>query len=268
VNWYSGAKTYNYAVSGAVCARAITAHKGVGIQEYEMDAFLADKAFKAGGKAFLDIPPEQTVYAIWIGTNELGVNGFLTHEEEPGKTVNDYVECVYKTMDQIYAAGGRKLVLMNNVPLDLVPLYSAPSRGGLGWSKFWTNKPANVAGIANQMGQLVSAANDGFKNKAEAIMTEGKRYPEAQLALFDTWSLFHDIYNNPSTYLNGTTPLNVTSSVVQCFRDGQCTRSSSPDSYLWFDDLHPSEQADRVVAKEFLNVVSGESKFATYWPRK
>jgi len=267
VNWYSGANTYNYAVSGAVCARAITAHKGVGIQEYEIGAFLADKAFNLNGKPFLEIPPDQTVYAIWIGTNELGVNGFLTNEEESGKTVDDYVECVYKTLDQIYSAGGRRFVLMNNVPLDLVPLYSAPSHGGLSWSKFWTNKPADVAGIAKQIGQLVGMANKGFKSKAEAIMTEGKRLPEAQLALFDTWSLFHAMDSNPSTYLNGTAPLNVTSSVMQCFQNGECTRSSSPDSFMWFDDLHPSEQADRVVAKEFLKVISGKSKFATYWPK-
>lgn len=42
-------------------------------------------------------------------------------------------------------------------------------------------------------------------------------------------------------------------------------RSSSPDSFLWYDALHPSEQADRVIAREFLEVVKGGSRWARYW---
>lgn len=75
-----------------------------------------------------------------------------------------------------------------------------------------------------------------------------------------------DIYNNPAAYLNGTAPLNVTGTVHQCDASGQqCTDSDSPDSFLWYDALHPSEQTDRVIAREFVGVVKGGSKWATYW---
>jgi hypothetical protein len=75
------------------------------------------------------------------------------------------------------------------------------------------------------------------------------------------------MYYNPSAYLNGSAPLNVTSWVNQCADiDGNiCTAKNNPDSYLWYDELHPSEQADRNVAKEFVKVISGESQFAQYW---
>lgn len=75
-----------------------------------------------------------------------------------------------------------------------------------------------------------------------------------------------DIYYNPANYLNGTAPLNVTGAVHECDATGmQCTTSTSPDSFMWYDDLHPSEQTDRVIAREFVDVVKGKSQWATYW---
>lgn len=74
------------------------------------------------------------------------------------------------------------------------------------------------------------------------------------------------MYNNPSAYLNGTAPPNVTGWINQCNLNGTvCSARNSPDSYLWYDELHPSEQADRNVAKEFVNVIGGDSQFAEYW---
>lgn len=34
---------------------------------------------------------------------------------------------------------------------------------------------------------------------------------------------------------------------------------------MWYDALHPSEQTDRVIAANFVEVVKGTSKWATYW---
>lgn len=74
------------------------------------------------------------------------------------------------------------------------------------------------------------------------------------------------MYTNPSVYLNVTAPLNVTTWINQCDIDGNvCAARSSRDSYLWYDELHPSEQANKNVAKEFVKVINGESQFATYW---
>lgn len=72
-----------------------------------------------------------------------------------------------------------------------------------------------------------------------------------------------DIWHNPATYLNGTAPLNVTSSVVQC--GAACDPLDIRDSFMWYDELHPSEQTDRVVAREFIKVVGEGSKWATYY---
>jgi len=78
---------------------------------------------------------------------------------------------------------------------------------------------------------------------------------------------FNDMYHYPERYLNGTAPINVTGWIKQCadVNSTVCIRQTSPDSYLWNDELHPSEQADRIVAQEFVRVAKGESTYATYW---
>jgi hypothetical protein len=177
-------------VSGAVCSSKITARKGVGIQEFEIPAFQADLKYKVNGTPFLEIEPNKTVFSVWIGTNDVGVDAFLTNNQQPGKTLNDFVNCVYKTFDEVYKAGGRKFVLMNLIPLDRVPLYASLDRGGLRWSKYWTNKPANnVNQINSQMNQIISTVNTAFKNQTTSIMQKNLRYPGATMALFDTWAL-------------------------------------------------------------------------------
>ena len=74
-----------------------------------------------------------------------------------------------------------------------------------------------------------------------------------------------DIYTDPSAYLNGTAPLNVTGYVNHCTVSGSnCTQLSSPDSFLWYDELHPSEQTQRIIAREFVNLLGGNGSYATY----
>jgi len=41
--------------------------------------------------------------------------------------------------------------------------------------------------------------------------------------------------------------------------------AQSKDSYMWYDELHPSEQTSRIVAKEFVGVLNRESKYAKYY---
>jgi hypothetical protein len=185
-------------VSGAVCSNNITPRFYSRINalfpsvlEYEIPAFLADKAYTdpKTTKPFLDIPSNQTVYALWIGTNDLGNGGFLTNSQAKGKTLTDYVDCVYSSLDHLYAAGGRYFVLMNVVPLDLAPQYATPENDGVKADKFWPDKPSDTALISLQMANQVTSVNDEMKNRATSLSTMAKRFPGGHFALFDTHSL-------------------------------------------------------------------------------
>ncbi|ODH38349.1 hypothetical protein ACO22_02395 [Paracoccidioides brasiliensis] len=270
---YTGAQLYNYAVSGAVCSNDITPRffgptnsTFPSVEQYEIPAFMADASFQdpATGIPFLNLPRRETVYAIWIGTNDLGNGAFMTDSQAAGTTLPDYVECVFRSLDRLYDHGGRYFVLMNLAPLDLLPLYALPERGGVRRPPFCPNKPENITEISYRMKQAVVAVNEIMKLKVEISMWH--RYRGAGIALFDTHSLLSDMYFNPRRYLNGTKPPDIQGWIRHCDHRGQnCDDQPSPDSYMWYDELHPSEQTGRILAQHFVEVVKGTSAFATYF---
>ncbi|OMP88819.1 GDSL esterase/lipase [Diplodia seriata] len=259
---YTGANLYDYAVSGAVCSnkqvnRYLDSINGPfpDVEGYEIPTFLADKAYYASnGTSVFTIPDTETVYSMWIGTNDLGSNAFLTESQAPGLTIVDYINCVYKQFDTLYENGARYFVLMNLAALQLAPVYATPENGGVG-------EVQNQTETSYRMKEQVNLANAVYKYQTPYEQLIADRYPGAHFAIFDMYSLFTDIYENPADYLNGTAPLNVQGYISA----NESLSLSDRDSYMWYDALHPSEQTDRVIAREFVDVVKGTSKWATYW---
>lgn len=94
------------------------------------------------------------------------------------------------------------------------------------------------------------------------------RWPDSSVVLFDVHSLITDIHNNPSAYL--ASPANATGGWQNCDVNKVCTNSTEPqDSFLWFDELHPSQITDQIIARTFVDIVKyGNSSYATYWSSK
>jgi hypothetical protein len=159
------------------------------VLEYEVPAFLADSKYKVSGKRFLNIPAQETVYSIWIGTNDLGNNAFITDSQVKNKTIPDYINCVYSVLDQVYANGGRYFVLMNLAPLQLSPLYATPENGGVGANRYWPDKPDNLTLISYRMWEQVATANDVFKYQTPYELLVARRYPGARFAVMDMYGL-------------------------------------------------------------------------------
>jgi len=115
------------------------------------------------------------------------------------------------------------------------------------------------------MKEYTSLVNSLFEYRTPYELLVAKRYPGASFAVFDVHGLMTDIYSNPTRYL--TFPTNVTAPYYLCDPTGaNCKTSSlSLDHFMWYDELHPSQQTDKVIATEFANVVKGSSKYATYW---
>ncbi|KAK4629221.1 Acetylesterase [Fulvia fulva] len=267
----TGANLYNYAVSGTVCSnnvtpRTFTTYDFPAVEQYEVPAYIADSEyFKPDGSKFLIAPRDETVYSIWIGTNDLGVYAFLTDSHVAGTTIVDYADCVYAQLKRVYDNGGRYFVLQNVAPLNLAPLYATPAQGGVAQDNYWPDKPANITEISHRMQEQVALVNNIYKFQTPFIARLSKDFAGAKFAVMDMHGLLTDIYDHPEQYLNGTAPLQVDVAAKKCDLTGQeCTVAESLDSFLWYD-LHPSEQTDRVVAREFLEVVRGESRWATYW---
>ena len=218
------------------------------VLEYEVPAFLADKDAVRNGTSEAYFSPALTetdaVYAMFIGTNDLGVNAFLTDSQVPGKVLTDYTDCVYESLDKIYAAGARVFVLMNTAPLQLAPLYANTSINGVTTTHYWPDIPSNKTQIAEMMHEYTTSVNNIYKYQTPFEALISHRYPGASFANFDVWQLFSDIYDNPPQYLNGTEPLTVQGFEHHCSLDKPpvCEdqyNGTSPDSFMWYDELHP-----------------------------
>lgn len=205
----------------------------------------------------MSAPQDETVYSIWIGTNDLG--SFVGDTQVQGTNIVDYFDCVFASLQSLYDQGGRYFVVQNIAPLNLVPMYALPENGGVG-------NVTNRTATSYRMLEQVVTSNAIYDYRTAFSAKIGKSFQGAHFAVMDMHGLLSEMYEHPEQYLNGTAPANVTGYNRHCNADNtQCVDSDSPDSFLWFDPLHPSEQAGRTFAKTFIDVVKGTSRWATYW---
>lgn len=96
---YAGVHLYNYAVSGAVCSNDITPRWFALIDEpypalaqYEVPAYIKDSHYvEKNGTKFMVDPSNETVYAFWDGTNDLGYYAFIQDEQVAGSYSSNFL---------------------------------------------------------------------------------------------------------------------------------------------------------------------------------
>lgn len=197
VKQYTGANLYNYAVSGAVCSNDITPRYFSAIhapfpdiQSYELPAYIADsKYYYPNGTKFMDDPADATVYAIWIGTNDLGYDAFIEDEQTAGTTIVNYTDCVYNQLSAVYANGGRYFVILNVAPLNLAPIYGLPGQGGVGPNQYWPKDVCNYTEISGRMQEQVALVNEVYEYRTPYAVELNKTYPGASFAVYDVHGL-------------------------------------------------------------------------------
>lgn len=278
-------KLYNYAIAGAVCNSEIVpiTFEGIdfampGVIDYELPMFERDlDASRLGTDEPYFNPPldaEATVYAVWIGHNDLGNNGLISNKQAPGYTIKDITNCVFESFDDLYRMGGRLFVVSTLLPLELSPLYANETLNGLAAPSLWPEKEQLDQNLtANGILSLTTAFNDILKYQTPFELKLSQRYPDAHFALFDGNSLVRHIYHNPEQYLNGTIAPVIETPAAECALNelnlSECepvgNAIENPDAFMWFDDLHATEQTHRALAREFVKVLDGESRFAAYY---
>ncbi|POS76413.1 acetyl esterase [Diaporthe helianthi] len=264
----TGAAYFDYAVSGATCSNDIVARYLAGINrtfpavlEDELPSFVADVRSET---LYANRTADNTVYALWIGTNDLGYGALLTDSQAPGTNITSYIDCIWTVFDTIYATGGRRFVLLNTAPLQLAPLYSPQSAGGIGDSQFWPNKTLyNQTEYQHKFLEYTQVVDRLFDYGVPFEMLVNGRWPNATFDIFDVNSLITDIYRNPSAYLDA--PANVTGWYHNCDTEGaNCVDATNPlDTFLWYDSLHPSERTGEIIAREFIEVIARSSSYGT-----
>ncbi|KAJ8514901.1 hypothetical protein ONZ45_g7607 [Pleurotus djamor] len=252
---------FPFARSGATCSNNITFRPFPSVFESQLPSY-----FQGKNNGSLKLDPRRTIYTLWIGTNDVGVNSLISGSNQA--SIVDTVSCAVNWVRTLFDNGARNFIFQNMIPLQLVPLYAADS-----WpNRFWTAQ-RNTTEWSVFMRELTLSGNAIAKLMLQDL---AQNLRGAHIALFDSHTLFQTMFDNPAAFLNGTAPLNVNGAVNKCVfpLDGQpstgvvCTtaQGTDRDSFLWFDELHPSEQADRIVAREIAAVIQGKgSKFSRWF---
>jgi len=260
---YAHVSLFPFAKAGATCSNNLTDRPFPSVFESQLPTYFAEKA--NGTLPFLD--PRETLFTLWIGTNDVGANALLTGGEAPGVSLVDTVGCAINWVQTMYESGARNFLFQNMIPLQNTVIYSADSYPNQYWTAVRNTTEWNVV--------MAEFARSG--NKLQELMLKDlvPSVKDAHVGYFDSYSLFEDMLAHPALYLNGTAPLNITGCAHSCVFQlnepttdpGVCTiaNGTDRDSFLWYDELHPSEQTDRNIAKEIAEVIEGKQNQWTTW---
>ncbi|VDC02525.1 unnamed protein product [Peniophora sp. CBMAI 1063] len=262
---YTGASLYSFAHVGARCSEDLTPRPGsYAIVQNEIPDYL--EGIRNGSVRMF---PESTLHTLWIGTNDIGPRSILTGGDVAhNATIVDVTECAVDWVSTLYQQGARNFLFQNMVPQERLPIYQTQAY----YTKWWTAQ-RNATSWNIMVKNLVAAGNALSKLMLKALPLH---LPGAHIGYFDSHGLFTDILDHPERYLNGTKPYNVTGAAFACVYQvneslsdpGDCTSNwgSDADSFVWYNELHPSEQSDRIVAREIAKVLEGtESRWVTWF---
>ncbi|KAF7306309.1 Carbohydrate esterase family 16 protein [Mycena indigotica] len=256
---YAHVQLHPFARAGATCSNNLTFRPFPSIFESQLPLFFSEVA-----NGSLKLPPDNTIYTLWDGTNDLGVSALLTGGAAPKVSLVDVTECQLNWVKTLYEHGARNFIFQNMIPLQLTILYNVNSYP----NRYWAFE-RNTTEWSVFMTELTLTGNKLTELMLQALVPT---LHGAHIALFDSHSLFQDMFDHPANYFNGTAPLNVTGAWNACVSPLgggplTCTtaQGTDRDSFLWEDELHPSEQADRIVAREIALVLEGkQSRWATW----
>lgn len=235
-----------FAKAGATCSNNLTPRIWPDVIHNETSLYTTEKTNGTLGR----LDPSTTVYTIWIGTNDVGSGCLLTGDNAPGVTVVDTTKCAVNWVKTMYESGARNFLFQNMVPLHRSPMYKRDAY----LTRYWTI-PNNMTELSIFMESEVNTGNAISKLLLQDLAPTLRG---AHIGYFDSYGLFSDIMDHPGQYLNGTAPLNVTGCVNACpyapygTDPEYCTvaNGTDVDSFVWWDELHPSDQVHRIVAKE------------------
>ncbi|KAF5370382.1 hypothetical protein D9758_006890 [Tetrapyrgos nigripes] len=257
---YANISLHSYARVAATCSPNLTTSLVASVLNDELPLYFTEKNNGSLGS----LESDTTLYTNWIGTNDIGYSGLLTGQAQDGASIVDTTECAVGWLKTLYDSGARNFIFQNLLPLQLLPTYAPDAYP----SKFW-NAERNTTEWHIGIAELVRSGN----KLAELMLTQmAANLSDAHIGIFDSYGLFQDMYSNPSKYLNGTAPLNVTGAAISCVYDLEkaatdCTNAtgSQLDSYLWYNEMHPGEQANRVIAQQFSEIISNGTNAWLRW---
>ena len=168
----------------------------------------------------------KTLIIEWSGANDL-----ITVNEKPSKCeVDQAIKDRIKNIRELIKNGYRHFVLFNLPDLSLTPRYQAKSEDE----------------------QLIAKKysiyfNEQLKIESEKLQSE---YPDCNIDIFDAYSEFQDLYNNPEKYNLDKDKRNLSYIKSPDFKINS-NRTSPSTGYMFWDDIHPTADVHAILAETF-----------------
>lgn len=201
---------------------------------------------------------DSSLFFIWIGINDIHDNNETTYHLFP-IIMDEYADYV----DLLYQHGARNFVFMTVPPMERMPI---------------------AAGDPTDYDRYIHMTTHWNQNVSDIVWNFTATYSDATTFLFDTYSLFNDVIDNPcirpqSCGLKETIeyclmckyPSPSLVLVMTCANDILVSfgnKESDPscaytiNQYLWMNPLHPTEVAHNVTAAVMAEALSAAPAYS------
>ena len=105
---YANLSLFPFAKSGATCSNNITFRPFPSVFESQLPTYFSEVQ---NGTLHLDA--NETIYTLWIGTNDVGESALLTGNQVPGVTIVDTTTCAVNWLQTLYDSGARNFIFQN-----------------------------------------------------------------------------------------------------------------------------------------------------------
>lgn len=208
---------------------------GAGVSEEDGDdvLFTLKREVDSYLLAHNDQASADSLYIVWIGANN-----YLGMPTEIEQTLQDVNEGINHALERLAQKGAKHILLLNLPDLGRTP-------AGLEFGSVET-----LSYFANQHNQNLNRDIEHFKQK----------YPDINWLLFDLNKSFDDVLENPESYGFNNITGTCVNSMVDDFTKKSVLKmvarvkpskgSDACDGYLFFDLVHPSALAHKILAEK------------------
>jgi phospholipase/lecithinase/hemolysin len=105
---YGNLSMFDFARSGATCSNGLTPRVFPGVLEDEIPAYE-----NATARGNITLHPSETLYTLWIGTNDVGVGELISGQAVSGVSIVNTSTCAVSWVKKLYDTGARNFFFQN-----------------------------------------------------------------------------------------------------------------------------------------------------------
>ena len=237
----------NYAVAGAVAT------------DEDGDVTTPDINLPTQVGAFLQIhgfqAPEEALYVVMIGGNDIRaartvmVEGDFGARRDANKVIKKAVKSVKQQINTLIAAGARNIAVVNAPDIGAIPETDLVSAQALSVADNFRDKI-----VAKKLEKITRVLTAVYNGRLAAAVSDIEDETGIDIIEYDLFSFLDDTIDNFEEY--GYT--NNTDACVYAITGGGFNPECNFESFVFFDEIHPTAITHQRAAGEILEILAGQ----------